>query len=102
RPGAEIILGIRFGTTPHEFRAAILNGTLEEHLHRIPVKTGDHICVPSGTLHAIMDGILIAEIQQNSNTTYRIFDWNRVENGVPRALHIDKAMDVINFGMVEP
>lgn len=102
RPGAEIILGIRFGTTPHEFRAAILNGTLEEHLHRIPVKTGDHICVPSGTLHAIMDGILIAEIQQNSNTTYRIFDWNRVENGAPRALHIDKAMDVINFGMVEP
>lgn len=102
RPGAEIILGIRLGTTPHDFRTALLEGTLERYLHRLPVKSGDHICVPSGTLHAIMDGILIAEIQQNSNTTYRIFDWNRVENGTPRALHIDKAMDVINFGLVEP
>lgn len=102
RPGAEIILGIRSGTTPDGFRTGILNGMLEQYLHRIPVKSGDHICVPSGTLHAILDGILIAEIQQNSNITYRVFDWNRADNGNPRALHIDKAMEVINFGMVEP
>ena len=69
----------------------------------MPVKAGDHICVPAGTLHAIMGGILIAEIQQNSNTTYRVYDWNRVgADGQPRPLHIDKALDVINFEQVEP
>lgn len=102
RPGAEIILGVREGTSPDIFRRGISEGTLGDFLHRIPVNTGDHICVPSRSVHAIMDGLLIAEIQQNSNTTYRVFDWNRTENSVPRALHVDKAMDVINFNMVEP
>jgi len=60
------------------------------------------VCVPSGTLHAILGGILIAEIQQNSNTTYRVYDWNRIQDGKPRPLHIDKAMDVINFDVIEP
>mgnify|MGYP001317286758 CR=1 FL=1 len=102
RPGAEIILGLRGGTTPDLFRRGIAEGTLDRYLHKIKVKAGDHICVPSGSVHAILDGLLIAEIQQNSNTTYRVFDWNRTENGVPRTLHVDKAMEVINFGMVEP
>ena len=60
------------------------------------------MCVPSGTVHAILGGALIAEIQQNSNTTYRVYDWNRQQNGVGRPLHIDKALDVINFAQVEP
>ena len=72
-------------------------------LHSLPVKVGDHVCVPAGTLHAIMDGLLIAEIQQNSNTTYRVYDWNRLgADGQARPLHVDKALDVINFEQVEP
>ncbi|MBN1122292.1 MAG: class I mannose-6-phosphate isomerase [Anaerolineae bacterium] len=103
RPGAEIILGVTRGTTPQNFREAITDGNLEPHLHHVPVRTGDHICVPAGSLHAIMDGLLIAEIQQNSNTTYRVYDWNRAGNdGKPRPLHVDQALDVINFAQVEP
>jgi mannose-6-phosphate isomerase len=61
------------------------------------------VCVPAGTLHAILDGLLIAEIQQNSNTTYRVYDWNRLgKDGKPRPLHVDKALDVINFQQVAP
>ncbi|WDC84769.1 hypothetical protein PL321_03770 [Caloramator sp. mosi_1] len=63
-------------------------------------KKGDIIFIPSGTVHAILDGIVIAEIQQNSDTTYRVYDWNRIDkNGKPRELHIEKALDVIDFGM---
>ncbi len=101
--GAELILGVKAGTTPQKFRTGIENGNLEPYLHHLPVKTGDHVCVPAGTLHAIMDGIIIAEIQQNANTTYRVYDWNRVgADGHPRPLHIDKALDVINFTQIEP
>jgi mannose-6-phosphate isomerase len=102
-PGAEVILGVREGATPQAFRQALGEGHLEPYLHHVPVKAGDHICVPAGTLHAIMGGLLIAEIQQNSNTTYRVYDWNRMgADGNPRPLHIDKALDVINFDQVEP
>jgi len=100
---AEIILGVKAGTTAENFRAAIEDGRLEPFLHHIPVKTGDHVCVPAGSLHAIMGGLIVAEIQQNSNTTYRVYDWNRVgADGNPRPLHVDKALDVINFNQVEP
>ena len=103
QPGAELILGVREGTTRENFGEAIKDGDLEPTLHHVPVKKGDHICVPAGTLHAIMGGILIAEIQQNSNTTYRVYDWNRVgADGKPRPLHIDQSLDVINFQQVEP
>ena len=101
-PDAAIILGVRSGTTPELFRQAIVDGALEGHLHALPVQAGDVVCVPSGTVHAILNGVVIAEIQQNSNTTYRVFDWNRTHNGVSRPLHIDKAMDVIDFTIVEP
>lgn len=102
-PGAEIILGVTAATTPKAFREAINNGRLEPFLHHIAVQAGDHICVPAGSLHAIMGGLLIAEIQQNSNTTYRVYDWNRVgANGNPRPLHVDKAIDVTNFAQIEP
>lgn len=100
---ANLILGVKEGASHELFRQAIIDGQLEPFLHKIPVKTGDHIGVPAGSLHAVMDRLLIAEIQQNSNTTYRVYDWNRVGNdGKPRPLHIEKAIDVINFKQIEP
>ncbi len=102
-PGAELILGVTAGTTPEAFRQAAEQNRLEPHLHRVPVQAGDHVCVPAGTLHAIMGGLLIAEIQQNSNTTYRVYDWGRVgADGKARPLHVDRALDVIDFDRVEP
>ena len=100
KPGAEIIFGFSQEITSEEIRQAISKGSLEHYLHHIPVQVGDHICVPPGTLHAILEGVLITEIQQNSNTTYRVYDWNRVDDGQPRALHVDQAIDVINFNQV--
>lgn len=102
-PDAAIILGVKEGTTREAFRQAVAEGRLETYLHRLPVKTGDFVCVPAGSVHAILGGLLIAEIQQNSNTTYRVYDWNRVdEEGRSRPLHIERALDVINFDQVEP
>lgn len=102
QPGAAIIMGVRPHTTPEMFREAIGNGSLEDLLYVLPVRDGDVVCVPSGTIHAILGGVLIVEIQQNSNATYRVYDWDRRQNGKPRPLHIDKALDVIDFSAVEP
>lgn len=102
-PDAAIILGVTPGTTPQNFRQAIADGHLAPYLHHIPVTAGDVVCVPAGSLHAILNGTLIAEIQQNSDTTYRVYDWNRVQgDGTKRPLHVEKALDVINFNQVEP
>lgn len=102
-PEAAIIYGLERSTTPDEFHQAVLNGTLEPFLHKVPIKAGNHVCVPSGTLHAILEGALIVEIQQNSNTTYRVYDWNRSDaEGCQRPLHVNKALDVINFQQVRP
>jgi mannose-6-phosphate isomerase len=102
-PGAELILGVRPGATREQFREAIAAGALEPWLHHLPVEAGDFVCVPAGSLHAILGGLLIAEIQQNSDTTYRIFDWNRAgDGGKPRPLHVDEALAVINFEQVAP
>jgi mannose-6-phosphate isomerase len=98
KPGAAIIFGFSQETTSEEIHRAIAEEALEPYLNHIPVQAGDHVCVPPGTLHAILEGVLIAEIQQNSNTTYRVYDWNRVDDdGQQRALHVDQALDVINF-----
>lgn len=100
---ASILLGVEEGADRDGFGAAVESGALEPLLHEIPVRSGDFICVPSGSLHAILGGLLIAEIQQNSDVTYRVYDWNRLgKDGKPRPLHIDKALDVINFDQVEP
>lgn len=96
-PGAALILGLQPGMTAAELRQAIERGAVEQYLRSVPVSVGDFVCVPSGTLHAILGGVMVAEIQQNSNTTYRVYDWNRTENGVARPLHIEKALAVINF-----
>jgi mannose-6-phosphate isomerase len=102
-PGAYLTYGLKPGVTPDSFRRALEAGTLEACLHQLPVKAGDAVFIPAGSVHAIMDGIMLAEIQQNSDTTYRVYDWNRVgADGKPRPLHIGKAIDVIDFAQVEP
>lgn len=101
KPEAAIIYGFAEKTNPEEFRKAISEGVLGPYLNKVFIKAGDHVCVPSGTLHAIMEGALLAEIQQNSNTTYRVYDWNRLgDDGEPRALHIERALDVLDFTQV--
>ena len=102
-PGAELVLGVTAGTTRESFRRSLLAGRLDPHLHRISVRAGEHFCVPAGTLHAIMSGLVMAEVQQNSNATYRVYDWNRLGlDGKPRPMHVEKALDVIDFSNVEP
>lgn len=96
--GAKLIYGLKPGTTRDELARAIRNGTLKRYLNEVEVKRGDILFIPAGTIHAIGEGILLAEIQQNSDTTYRVYDWNRPgKDGKPRPLHIDKALDIINF-----
>jgi len=97
-PGAYLYYGIKPGTTPEDFRKAIIDGNVEPYLNSVNVKKGDVLYIPAGMVHAIGSGIVICEIQQNSDTTYRVFDWNRVDDsGNPRELHVEKALDVIDF-----
>ena len=93
--GASLLYGFDHEITKEEFARRIRDNTLLEVTNRVPVKKGDVFFIEAGTLHAIGKGILIAEIQQNSNTTYRVYDYGRVgADGRPRALHIDKALEV--------
>lgn len=95
KPGARLIYGFREDVTARQFEDAIKRGTLEDILNYVDVKPGDCFFIEAGTVHAICEGLLIAEIQQNSNTTYRVYDWGRVgADGKPRALHIEKALEV--------
>ncbi len=94
-PDAALLYGFKEEISRAEFRERIENNTLLEVVNRVPVKKGDVFFIEAGTLHAIGKGILIAEIQQNSNTTYRVYDYGRVgADGKPRQLHIDKAVEV--------
>jgi mannose-6-phosphate isomerase len=103
RPGAQLILGLRPGVTHQAFRQAIADNTLESCLHYLSVKAGDAVFLPTGTVHAMLEGIVAAEVQQNSDTTYRVYDWGRMgADGHPRPLHIDHALEVIDFQQVEP
>src|SRR6266700_6014777 len=102
-PDAQIYAGLRRGVTREQFEAALENSSVAELVHRISVKDGDAISMPSGRLHTMGHGILVAEIQQNSDTTYRVFDWNRVgTDGEPRPLHVTEAMESIDFNDIEP
>ena len=99
RPGAEVMAGLRAGTTPQSFERAIADGTVEDCLTRIPVRAGDAVFVPAGTVHTIGPGMLLCEIQENSDITYRVFDYNRLTaDGKPRELHVRQALEVANFG----
>ena len=100
---ADLFVGLKRGTSRDEFEKRIQNGTVAECFHRIPVKKGDALFLPSGRVHAIGAGNIIFEIQQNSDTTYRVFDWNRVDaQGKPRELHVEQSLKSIDFNDVEP
>lgn len=98
-PDAELIAGLAPGVTRASFEAALAANQLDTQLQRIVVHAGDVLNIPAGTIHALLAGVVVAEIQQNSDTTYRVHDWNRTDaGGQPRPLHIAKALDVINWG----
>ena len=103
-PGAELFLGFRESTTRDQFEKVLREGSAAEHIHKIRVKAGDAVFLPAGRFHGIGAGNLLVEIQQNSDTTYRVFDWNRVDpaTGKPRQLHIEQALQSIDFNDVKP
>lgn len=97
-PDAELILGFNRNVTVEEFKKAAQSDAMMDICNRVKVKKGDVFFIESGTMHAICKGILLAEVQQNSNTTYRIYDYGRLgKDGKPRELHVDKAADVTNL-----
>jgi mannose-6-phosphate isomerase len=98
-PGAEIVLGWNRATSRGEYLERVKNGTLGEILRRIPARAGHVYYLPAGTLHAIGKGIVLFEVQQPSDLTYRIFDYDRPgPDGKPRELHVEKAADVLDYG----
>jgi len=100
---ASLYVGLQRGVTRAEFEKKIADGSVAECFHRIPVRAGDSMFLPSGRVHAIGDGLVIFEIQQNSDTTYRVFDWNRVGlDGKPRELHVAQSLASIDFNDFEP
>lgn len=102
-PGSHLIVGLKRGVTRPQFEKALSDLTLEECVHRFPVKAGDSILVHSGQIHAIDGGNLILEIQQNSDTTYRVYDWGRVGlDGKPRAMHVEQSLKSIKWDDFEP
>ncbi|MDQ8185407.1 type I phosphomannose isomerase catalytic subunit [Pelagicoccus sp. SDUM812002] len=103
KPGSSLIVGLKEGATREEFERRLEDGSLEECIHRFKVEPGDSILVESGRLHAIDAGNLILEIQQNSDTTYRVYDWGRVGlDGQPRQLHIEESLASIEWNDFEP
>ena len=101
---ASLVYGLRYSITKEEMRKTLMDGTFEKYLQKVPIQKDDVFYIEAGTIHAIGAGALIAEIQENSNLTYRIYDYNRVDkNGKTRELHIDKALDVSNLrSVLEP
>jgi mannose-6-phosphate isomerase len=103
KPTAKLYVGFRHGVTAENFRHALDKGEVADCVHAIDPLPGDSIFISSGRLHAIGAGFLIHEIQQNSDTTYRVFDWNRLGlDGKPRDLHVEKSMASIDFNDFEP
>ena len=104
-PGSRIYAGLRSGVDRRAFEDAISSDRVAETLHVVEPSPGDCLFIPAGTVHALGAGLLVAELQQSSDTTYRIYDWGRMgTDGKPRALHIDQALDVIDFdrGPIDP
>jgi mannose-6-phosphate isomerase len=103
RPGAELYAGLRRGVTRAEFEWKIKEGSVADCFHHVPVNAGDVMFLPSGRVHAIGAGLVIFEIQQNSDTTFRVFDWNRPGlDGRPRELHVEQSLQCIDFNDFEP
>lgn len=102
-PGAEIYVGLRHAMAPQQFEHALHSGTIADCVHSIAVKRGDAMFLPAGRFHAIGAGNVLVEVQQNSDTTYRVFDWDRIcHSGQPRSLHVKEALQCINFNDVTP
>ena len=102
-PEAKLYAGLKRGTTRQEFEKRLGQGTVAECFHQIPVKEGSVMFLPSGRVHALGAGIVLFEIQQNSDTTYRVDDWNRKDaSGKPRELHIPQSLASIDFADYEP
>lgn len=98
---AELILGVAKGINKFEFIKKTKNNDFSELFNKIKVKKGDFIFIPPGVVHATLNGrVLICEVQQNSDTTYRIYDFDRLENGKKRELHLEKAYETIDFDYV--
>jgi mannose-6-phosphate isomerase len=97
-PGAELVYGLSKKVSRRQFSESIRKKEIETILNYVPVKKGDVVFIPSGMLHAIGAGILLAEVQQSSNTTYRVYDYDRPgKDGKPRELHVEKATDVVSL-----
>lgn len=103
-PGAKLYKGLKPGTSRQEFQQAIADGAVEQLITAISVKPGHCFYLPSGTVHALGAGILVAEVQTPSDTTFRVFDFNRIDSstGKPRKLHVEEALECINFEKEEP
>jgi mannose-6-phosphate isomerase len=102
-PGARVYAGVKMGTTRDSFSRALEAGGMEEQVQAIDVATGDSIFLPSGRMHALGGGNVLVEIQENSDTTYRIYDWGREKTGMPsREMHIAEAMECVDLTDVEP
>ncbi len=102
-PGAELYAGLKQGVSRGQFEASLGEGRVAECLHTLPAAVGQTLFLPSGRVHAIGAGLVIFEIQQNSDTTYRVFDWNRKdEAGNSRELHVAQSMQSIDFDDFEP
>src|SRR5437763_15128885 len=103
KPKAEIFVGLRKSMTRDQFQDALHSGAVTDCIHAIPIENGAAMLLPSGRFHAIGAGNVLVEVQQNSDTTYRLFDWNRVDDqGKPRQLHVDQAFQCIDFNDVAP
>jgi mannose-6-phosphate isomerase len=102
-PDARLIAGVKPGVKRADFALALADGSCLDLLQSLPVKAGDVVNIPAGLVHAIGPGLVICEVQQNSDTTYRVFDYNRRDaQGLTRPLHTDKALDVISFDRSGP
>ena len=102
-PKAALFVGLKRGVTRQEFERKIEDGSVADCFHKIDVAAGESMFFPSGRVHAIGGGLVIFEIQQNSDTTYRVFDWNRVDaQGKPRPLHVKESLECIDFKDFEP
>lgn len=102
-PGAFVYYGMKETVTKEQFRKAIEENTVLNYLNKVPVQKGDIIFVPAGTIHAIGEGTMLCEIQQCSNVTYRVYDFNRKDAfGKTRELHVDKALEVLNLEAMVP
>lgn len=101
---AAIFVGFKQGITRQQFEESLHAGSAADHVHRIRIKTGEAMFLPAGRFHGIGSGCVLVEIQQNSDTTYRVFDWNRADaaTGKPRPLHIGEALECIEFNDIAP